>query len=168
METATTASDTTTEVAIPTADIKMVFHPHHHEMNASQLGEEEMIEDQIPDIPDRHLQITLPTMAEGPIVQMDIVLDPEIWTAILVLHRETEDHQGRISILTYRAMAVIADGEMIDRREIEMIVQETIGGEEMIGMSDDMTEIVIVTETDLTMAMTEAGAVGREVGVGVR
>jgi hypothetical protein len=49
-----------------------------------------------------------------------------------------------------------------------MIVQETIGGEEMIGMSDDMTEIVIVTEIDLTMAMTEVGAVGREVGVGVR
>jgi hypothetical protein len=117
METATTASDTTTEVAILTGDIKMVPHPHHHEMNASQLGQEEMIEDQIPDIRvlDRRLQITLPTMAEGLTVQMDIVLDPEIWTAILVLLRETEDHQDRMSILTYRAMAVIADGEMIDR-----------------------------------------------------
>ena len=65
-------------------------------------------------------------------------------------------------IRIYQAIAVTADDETIGRREIEMI-----GEEEMIGMSDDMIEIVIATETeiDLTTAMIEVGVVGRGVAV---
>jgi len=80
-EIATMASVTTMEVAILMVDIKMGSHRHHRGRNASQLGQGGMIEDQILDtvfLPDRLLQIMHLMMEEDLIVQMDIVLDPEI------------------------------------------------------------------------------------------
>jgi len=81
---------------------------------------------------------------------------------ILGFPQGIEDHQDQMWIHTYQAIAVIADYDTSGHREIEMI-----GEEEMIGMNDDMIEIVIATETeiDLTTAMIEVGVVGRGVAV---